>query len=45
VEDMGKAAIELLLQIIESKRPITEFEKRVLSPELIIRATSLPREL
>ncbi len=34
--EMGKAATELLLQLIESKRPITEFEKRILSPEFII---------
>lgn len=34
--EMGKAATELLLQQIESKRPITEFEKRILSPEFII---------
>lgn len=34
--EMGKDATELLLQLIESKRPITQFEKRVLSPTLII---------
>jgi LacI family transcriptional regulator len=34
--EMGKAATELLLRLIESKRPITEFEKRVLSPEFIV---------
>jgi LacI family transcriptional regulator len=34
--EMGKAATELLLQLIESKRPVTEFEKRILSPEFII---------
>lgn len=39
-EDIGKAAVELLLQIIESKRPILEFEKRILSPQLIIRESS-----
>jgi LacI family transcriptional regulator len=33
---MGKAATELLLQLIESKRPVTEFEKRILSPEFIV---------
>jgi len=38
--EMGKAATELLLQLIESKRPITEFEKRVLSPELQFRKSS-----
>jgi LacI family transcriptional regulator len=39
-EDIGRAATELLLQIIESKRPIKDFEKRVLSPELIVRDSS-----
>lgn len=39
--EMGKAAMDLLIQIIEAKRPITEFEKRVLTPELIIRNSSL----
>lgn len=34
--EMGKAATELLLQLIESKRPVTEFEKRILSPEFIV---------
>lgn len=34
--EMGKAATELLLQLIESKRPVTEFEKRILSPEFVI---------
>jgi len=39
--EMGQAATELLLQVIESKRPITEFEKRVLTPELQIRESSM----
>jgi LacI family transcriptional regulator len=39
--EMGKAATDLLLQLIESKRPVTQFEKRVLSPELQIRQSSL----
>jgi LacI family transcriptional regulator len=34
--EMGKDATELLLQLIESKRPVTQFEKRVLTPTLII---------
>jgi LacI family transcriptional regulator len=38
--EMGKDAIELLLQLVESKRPVKEFEKRVLTPELIVRASS-----
>lgn len=40
-EEMGRAATELLLQLIESKRPVKEFEKRVLTPELQIRDSSL----
>jgi LacI family transcriptional regulator len=41
--EMGRAATELLLQLIESKRPVTQFEKRVLSPELIIGNSSIPK--
>ena len=41
-EEMGRAATELLLQLIESKRPIKDFEKRVLTPELQIRGSSVP---
>ncbi len=40
--EMGKASTELLLQLIESKRKIQEFEKRMLAPELIVRRSSLP---
>jgi LacI family transcriptional regulator len=39
--EMGKAATELLLQLIESKRPVTQFENRVLTPELIIGGSSV----
>ncbi|MBX2922515.1 MAG: LacI family DNA-binding transcriptional regulator [Chitinophagaceae bacterium] len=38
--EMGRQAIELLLQLIESKRPIKQFEKRVLSAELIVREST-----
>jgi LacI family transcriptional regulator len=34
---MGKTAMELLLQLIESKRPTTQFAKKVLHTELIVR--------
>ena len=34
--EMGQAAMELLIQLIESKKPVTEFETRVLHTELII---------
>ncbi len=33
--DMGKTATELLLQLIESKRPVEEFETKVFNTELI----------
>lgn len=39
--EMGKAATELLLQLIESKRPVTQFENRVMTPELILGKSSL----
>ena len=41
--EMGKDATELLLQLIESKRPIKEFEKRILTPELQIRESSIKK--
>jgi len=39
--EMGKQSTELLIQLIESKRPVTKFEKRVLDNEIKIRASSL----
>lgn len=39
--EMGQVATELLLQLIESKRPVTEFETRVLHTDLIIRDSSV----
>lgn len=39
--EMGQIATNLLLQLIESKRPVTEFETRVLAPQLIIRESSI----
>jgi LacI family transcriptional regulator len=38
--EIGQVAIERLIQIIESKRPITDFETKVLETELIIRESS-----
>ncbi len=35
--EMGKLATELLIQLIESKRPVTSFEKRILPTEMFIR--------
>lgn len=34
--EMGRAATELLLQLIENKRPVEKFETRVLTPTLIV---------
>ncbi|HSC53338.1 MAG TPA: LacI family DNA-binding transcriptional regulator [Phnomibacter sp.] len=42
--EMGRDATELLLQLIESKRPIQTFEKRLLAPQLIVRSSSLPKK-
>ena len=38
--DMGKIAAELLIKLIESKRPPADFETKVLPPELLIRDSS-----
>jgi LacI family transcriptional regulator len=40
--DMGQMATELLIQIIESKRPVTDFETRTLETELFVRESSEP---
>lgn len=41
--EMGKTAVELLLQLIESKKPIRQFEKIVLPTELIIRNSTVKK--
>jgi len=38
--EMGKLATELLIQLIESKRPVTSFERKVLPTELIVRSST-----
>jgi DNA-binding LacI/PurR family transcriptional regulator len=38
--EMGEVSMNLLLQLIESKRPVTEFETRVLSTELLVRGST-----
>jgi LacI family transcriptional regulator len=38
--EIGQSAIEFLIQIIESKRPVTDFQHKVLDTELIIRQSS-----
>lgn len=39
--EMGKLATEMLLSLIESRRPVTQFEKRILDTQLQIRESSL----
>jgi LacI family transcriptional regulator len=38
--EMGQVATELLIKMIESKRPVTEFENIVLQTEIVIRDSS-----
>lgn len=38
--EIGQNAIELLIQVIESKRPVTEFQNKILETSLIIRESS-----
>lgn len=38
--EMGQVATELLIKMIESKRPITEFETKVLNTELFVRESA-----
>jgi LacI family transcriptional regulator len=40
---MGQIATELLLQLIESKRPVRDFEKRVLPLQLLPRESSIKK--
>src|SRR5215212_8043806 len=41
--EIGQTATELLIQIIESKRPVTEFVNKVLETNLIIRESSIKK--
>ncbi|MHA4806705.1 LacI family DNA-binding transcriptional regulator [Flavitalea flava] len=41
--EMGQLAMESLIQIIESKHPVTKFETQVLNTELTIRASSVKK--
>jgi len=43
--EIGQTATELLIQIIESKRPITTFENRILETNLVIRESSMNSQL
>jgi LacI family transcriptional regulator len=39
--EMGQLATELLIQLIESRRPVTQFQKKILETELKIRDSSM----
>lgn len=41
--EMGQIATEMLIQLIENKRPVTKFEKRILPTELTIRDSTRKR--
>ena len=41
---IGQSATEMLIQMIESKRPVTEFETKILDTELILRESSKKKE-
>ena len=41
--EMGQLSMTLLLELIESKRPVTEFQTRILQPELILRHSTPAR--
>lgn len=43
--EMGKKATEMLISVIESRYPVTEFETMVLPTEVFIRASSQPQRL
>jgi len=38
--EMGQVAMEMLIQLIESKHPVTKFETKVMNTELTVRASS-----
>lgn len=42
--EMGEIATTLLLELIESKRPVTKFETKVLAPQLIIQQSSASKK-
>lgn len=42
--ELGEVAVQLLIKMIESKRPVTKFETRVLDTKLIIRESSAKRK-
>lgn len=43
--EMGEISTKLLLQLIESKRPVTNFETKILTTEILIKGSSSKRKL
>ncbi|MEO5995998.1 MAG: substrate-binding domain-containing protein [Chitinophagaceae bacterium] len=43
--EMGQIATELLIELIESKRPVTEFKNKILKAKLIVRESSVKRKI
>lgn len=41
--EIGQVATELLISMIESKRPVTEFETKAMQTELIVRESSIKK--
>jgi LacI family transcriptional regulator len=41
--EMGQVAMEMLIQIIESRHPVTKFETKVLNTELTVRGSSIKK--
>ncbi len=39
--EMGQIATELLIELIESKRPVTDFKNKILKAELLVRESSV----
>lgn len=42
--EIGQTATELLIQMIESKKPVVDFQTKILDTELIIRESSMKRK-
>lgn len=40
--EMGKTAVELLFKLIESKKPVSQYERKILPTSLMIRNSTLP---
>jgi LacI family transcriptional regulator len=43
--EMGQIATELLIKLIESKKPVDTFETRILDTQLIVRASSVKKNM